>query len=64
VRETQITMMEVEDHVMMPALVKAHSKCSVEFLYLQTETLVLRHVVIIRRMMTHFQEDDVSSSGI
>ena len=53
VSESDIKRLEQVDSALIKGLVKGHSKTSVFFHYLETGTLMLRHIIRINRLIYH-----------
>ena len=53
ISDKELTRMEQVDLACLRSLVKGHSKCSVAFVTLEFGLLLLRHRIMIRRLMYH-----------
>ena len=53
VSETEYRMLEAVDEQLLRALVKGHSKTTLEFLYLEAGVIPLRYVIASRRLLYH-----------
>ena len=53
VTEKEIKRLEVVDTALLRSLVNGHSKCPVVFHYLETGSLMLRHILTFNRLMYH-----------
>ena len=54
VSEAEIKRLEQVDSALLKALVKGHSKTTTAFHYLETGSLMLRHILRINRLMYHY----------
>ena len=53
VKEAQIRRLEQVDQALLRSLLSCHSKVPLEFLYMETSTLKLRHIFSLNRIMYH-----------
>ena len=53
ISETEIKMLEAVDEHLLRALVKAHSKTALEFLYLESGAFPIRFIISSRRLLYH-----------
>ena len=53
IREASLQRLEQVDQALLRSLLAAHSKTSVEFLYLESGSLQLKHILRMNRMMYH-----------
>ena len=53
ISETEIRILETVDEYLLRALVKAHSKTALEFLYLEAGAIPIRFIIASRRLIYH-----------
>ena len=53
--ETETESMEKVDTFLLSSLMSGHPKCPTEFHYLETGTLMIWHLITIRRLMYHYE---------
>ena len=53
ISETEIRILETVDEYLLRALVKAHSKTALEFLYLESGAIPIRFIIASRRLIYH-----------
>ena len=54
VKEASLRRLEQVDESLHRSLISAHSKVSVEFLYMECGSLKLRHIISMNRIMYHY----------